>query len=133
MVAMKHYSARVERSGNWWAITIDGMKGTHSQTKRLDQVEANAREVIALMTESEPDSFTVDVVHEMPPAWRKVLEHYIELSNHASELHQRVAEAQELVVRDLVADGLTVRDVGVLTGLSFQRVAQVAKARQKAV
>jgi predicted RNase H-like HicB family nuclease len=43
------YRAQVARSGNRWAITIPKLPGAFSQCKRLDQAEATAREVIALM------------------------------------------------------------------------------------
>jgi predicted RNase H-like HicB family nuclease len=126
---MKHYTARAIRSGKWWAITIDGVKGAHSQAKRLDQVESNAREVIALMTDEDPETFEVEVVHELPDEWREVLEHYLALSNEVGDMHRRLAEAQDFTVTRLIDSGLTVRDVGTIMGLSFQRVAQV-KAKE---
>lgn len=122
---MKHYTARAVRSGKWWAITIDGVKGAHSQAKRLDQVEPSAREVIALMTDQDADSFTVDVVHELPTEWRQALEHYLELSNKASEFAQQLSEAQTVTAAQLLDSGLTMRDVGAMMGISFQRVAQL--------
>jgi predicted RNase H-like HicB family nuclease len=128
---MKLYTARAVRSGKWWAVTIDGVKGAHSQAKRLDQVESNAREVIALMTDQEADSFDVQVIHELPTEWRNVLEHYLKLSDEASERQQRLSEAQDVTVAQLIDSGLSMRDVGSLMGISFQRVAQV-KARETA-
>lgn len=127
MVAMKHYTARAVRSGKWWAITIDGLKGAHSQTRRLDQVEANAREVISLMTDEASDAFTVEVIQEMPEEWRQTLAHYIELENKVSELERALVEAQTTTAQEFVGNGFTVRDVGEVMGLSHQRVAQITR------
>jgi predicted RNase H-like HicB family nuclease len=127
---MKHYTARATRSGKWWAITVDQVKGAHSQARRLDQVEANAREVIALMTDEPADSFDVEVVPEIPQEWQETLELYARLSEEASEFHRRAAEARETTVHRLVECGLTFRDVGAVMGISYQRVAQIDKSHE---
>ncbi len=43
------YRVRAVRSGSWWAITVPELPGVFSQARRLDQVEAMAREAIAMM------------------------------------------------------------------------------------
>ena len=55
------YRVEVVRSGNWWAITVPDLPGTFSQAKRLDQVEANAREAIALMVDGDEGQLDLDV------------------------------------------------------------------------
>jgi predicted RNase H-like HicB family nuclease len=45
----KVYSARAQRDGKWWAISVKGLPGALSQVRRLDQAEHMAREVIALV------------------------------------------------------------------------------------
>lgn len=121
---MKHYTARAQRDGKWWAITVDGVKGAHSQARRLDQVEGNAREVISLMTGE--DSFTVDVVQELPEEIKESLALFFEASTEATEVHRRLMESQCFAVSTLVGAGFSVRDVGSLMGISYQRVAQLA-------
>jgi predicted RNase H-like HicB family nuclease len=123
---MKHYTAQATRSGKWWALTVDGLKGAHSQVKRLDQAEESVREVISLMTGDRPDSFTVDVLERLSPDLEKNLRSYIEVLNAFSELERRLSEAQAATVQELIGNGLTMRDVGSLMGLSYQRVGQIA-------
>ena len=58
------YRVRVVRSGGWWAITVPALRGVFSQAERLDCVESNAREAIAMMLdvdESEVGPIRVDV------------------------------------------------------------------------
>ena len=49
------FRVRAVRSGNWWSITVPELPGVFSQVKRLDQVEAMAREAIAMMLEVDTD------------------------------------------------------------------------------
>lgn len=55
------YTARCVRSGKWWAIEVPEVRGAHSQARRLDQVEAQARDAVALLLDVPPDSFDMDV------------------------------------------------------------------------
>ena len=49
------YQVRAVRSGNWWAITVPELPGVFAQAKRRDQVEAMAREAIAMMLDIDTD------------------------------------------------------------------------------
>jgi len=55
------YQVHITRSGEWWAIEVPEFPGTRSQAKRLDQVEAMAREAIALMIGVDETSFDVEI------------------------------------------------------------------------
>ena len=45
----RSYRVEAVRSGDRWSITVPELSGVFSQAKRLDQVEATAREAIAMM------------------------------------------------------------------------------------
>ncbi|SBT51113.1 type II toxin-antitoxin system HicB family antitoxin [Micromonospora auratinigra] len=55
------YTASCVRSDGWWAISVPEVEGVFSQARRLDQVEAMAREAIALMLDVDPQSFDITV------------------------------------------------------------------------
>ena len=61
---------RVEavRSGDWWAITVPDLRGVFSQAKRLSQVEATAREAIAMMLDIDESEVGPVDVQVQPPA-----------------------------------------------------------------
>lgn len=65
---MRTYTAVCRRSGDWWAISVDELKGVHSQARRARQVDAMARDAIALFLDVAPDSFNVTVRPEVAPA-----------------------------------------------------------------
>jgi predicted RNase H-like HicB family nuclease len=119
---------RVEavRSGDWWAITVLDLDGVFSQAKRLDQVEAHAREAIAMMLDIDEDDVgeldvhvtRPDSVAELLAALEVSIAAAAEASEEASRMRREVAQA----LRD---EGLPLRDVGKLIGVSHQRVHQL--------
>lgn len=125
------YIAACRRVGDWWAISVPQLKGVHSQTRRLDQVEAMAREAIALMLDVDPASIAVDVRPELPG----VVSHALEARRAARQAEEDAERATAAAVRALLDDGYTVRDAGAMLSLSPQRISQIApgaKARRKA-
>jgi hypothetical protein len=125
--SMTKYTARCRRSGRWWAIEIPEVNGgIYSQARRLDGVEAIARDAIALTLDVSPDSFAVEVVAVLPDEWETELEEAREARRTAVAAERQAQAALDRVVRRLVDAGLTVRDVGALLGLSYQRIAKRA-------
>jgi hypothetical protein len=127
MVEMSRtYRARAERVGRWWAVAVEADARTiHTQARRLDQVEAMAREATALALAVDPRSFELSIATELPAEEE-------DLIARARDARERAARAQVesmTVVRDavraLAAKGLSTRDVGALLGISYQRVAQI--------
>ena len=62
---MTVYKVDIERDGKWWAISVPELPGVFSQARRRGQVEAMARDAIALYLDVPLDSFAVSV-HERP-------------------------------------------------------------------
>ena len=115
------YTAVCRRAGDWWAISVPEIKGVHTQARRLDQVEAMARDAIALFLDVTPDTLAIEVRPEVPAeaaeavAARKAAR---EAETWADKLTRAAAAA-------LLAKGYTVRDAGALLGISPQRVSQL--------
>jgi len=122
----KAHRVEVVRSGGWWAITVPALDGVFSQAKRLDQVEDRAREAISLMLDvDEDDVGDLDVV-VTPPARVADLLGALEASVTAADEATRTAVAARREIAELLrAEGLPLRDVGVLIGVSHQRVSQL--------
>jgi predicted RNase H-like HicB family nuclease len=126
---MKTYTAVCVRSGDWWAIRVPELKGVHSQTKRLDQVEAMARDAIALFLEVEPGSFAVRVQPELPAEVSEALQARAE----AKAADERADQATRTAAALLLKKGYSVRDAGRLLGLSPQRVSQITASHKPVV
>jgi hypothetical protein len=126
MMAM--YTARCRRVGRWWAIEIPEVNGgIHTQARRLDRAEATARDAIALTLDVRPDSFAVQVVPVLSEEWRAGLDEVREARQSAVAAEQQAQVMVDRFVNRLMDGGLTVRDVGALLGISYQRVAKRAR------
>jgi len=126
------YRVQATRSGDWWAITIPALPGAFSQCKRLDQVEAMAREVIALMLDIDPtDVGDIEVDVQLPDQLADDLATLRRSERLADDARQAAAHAQRRAAEQLRAAGLSVRDIGRLLGVSHQRVSQIL-ARESA-
>ena len=128
----KVYTARAHREGKWWAISVKGVPGALSQVRRLDQAEAMAREVIALVLDVPEDSFDVVVAPELNEEHRDALAELDRAKEQYAESMAALAERQQKVTLLLVKDaGLTVRDAATVLGVSFQRVSQLTSHSRK--
>jgi hypothetical protein len=119
------YTVSAERHGDWWAITVDELRGVFSQARRLGQVEAMARDAISLFLDVPADSFDLSVREKLTPDTERVVAAAKE-ARAAAIAHQEVAsERSRAAARTLAAQGLPQRDIGRLLDLSHQRVAQL--------
>ena len=104
----------------------DDLRGVFSQAKRLNRVEATAREAIAMMLDIDESEVGPIEVQVRPPA---------EVVGLLDELHHSVSVAEEASaaaararreVAKLLSDaGFPMRDIGQLLGISHQRVSQI--------
>jgi DNA-directed RNA polymerase specialized sigma subunit len=126
------YTARAQRDGKWWAISVKGLPGALSQVRRLDQAEAMAREVIALVLDVPEDSFDVVVAPELSEEHRDALAELDRAKEQYAQSMAALAERQQKATLLLVRDaGLTVRDAATVLGVSFQRVSQLTSHSEK--
>src|SRR5258707_3907380 len=115
MVAVKQvYRVEVERgaSGRWWLIDVPDVPAAHSQARRLDQAEDVARELIALLTDSDPGSFDVDVNVRLPDELRADLDRAEELRQGAAPSPHDAALLARRACRPLHPDGLPLPGIG---------------------
>lgn len=119
------YTVRAVRAGAWWAIEVPEVEGTFTQARRLDQVEAVAREAIALMLDVPEDSFDLELDVTVPDAWAEVVAE-LQRTQEVARTAVEAASAQlRSVAKVLHGSGLPVRDVGSIMKVSPQRVSQL--------
>jgi predicted RNase H-like HicB family nuclease len=130
---MKDYLVQAElgRSGRWWVISVPDVPSAHSQARRLSDVDDTAGELIALMTDAPPGSFTVHVDVVLPEDVRRDLEESAALRDQAARSQARAAQLSRHAARRLRDQGLALRDVGQALGVSFQRAKQLIDEADK--
>lgn len=121
---MATYTAKATRDGKWWSVEILEL-GFFTQARRLDQVEEMARDAIALTLDVAPGSFDVTVAPELPATVQAIVDG-VRASREAAERasEQASAKARE-AARILHDDGMPLRDVGRVLGVSHQRAHQL--------
>jgi predicted RNase H-like HicB family nuclease len=126
MVAVRQtYTANAARDRDWWAITVDELPGVFSQARRLDQVEAMARDAIGLLLDIPSGAFDLSVRRTLAPETERIVNAAKEAKAEAIAHQQVASERSRTAARTLAAQGLPQRDIGRLLDLSHQRVAQL--------
>lgn len=121
-------TATAVRSEGWWAIEVTGVPGGpfHTQTRRLDQVEAMVKDGIALMAEIPEATIEVTVIPKLSQRDAELIDAVRASSQDAATAAELASKLSRQAVEQLRSEGMTVRDVGALLGVSPQRVSQLA-------
>lgn len=124
-MSRREYLVRATRSAGWWALVVPEVAGVFSQAKRIDQIEAMARDALAGVLEVAPGSFDLRVEVVVPSAWRALVD-AAERANLAADAASRDASRQlRESARAMANAGLPYRDVASIMGISAQRVSQL--------
>lgn len=121
-------TAHCERDDGWWVITVPGIRGLHTQVRRLDQVEAMVKDAAALLFEQPEESFTVTVVPQLAPDSLAAVEAVKRSRRELKAVEAKAARDNRTAVAKLRNLGLTVRDIGTILGVSPQRAHRIATA-----
>src|SRR5216684_780238 len=101
------YTARCQRSGDWWAISVPELRGVHTQARRLEKAEVMVRDATALFLDVPSVLFDVRIEPVLP-----------------RDLQGKVGRARKVRGEAEVLQ----RDAGRVLGLSHQRITQLLKA-----
>jgi predicted RNase H-like HicB family nuclease len=127
------YTARVRRSGAWWAIDVPELPGVYSQARRLDRVEPMARDAIALFLDVDPATLDIRVETNLPSDLRRDVDAVGRLRAEADRLQAESSGALRHLTHELLGRGLSVRDAAAILGISHQRVSQLVRPESERV
>jgi hypothetical protein len=122
---MKQFHVHATKSGTWWAVTIDEDPRAQTQARRLDKIEAAARSVLVDMNVLGPNEaarFTISIDADDLESLRNVA---IGAKRTALNAAEQASEAARTFARRASEEGLPVRDIGALLGMSYQRAHQL--------
>lgn len=126
MEVKRTYRVDVERDGRFWLLRVADVGVT--QARHLREVDAMARDLVALTTDSDPTSFDLDVHVEVPAATRRHLQRAERLRDQARDSQSKAAAELRAAAQELARSGLPLRDIGQLLGVSYQRAHQLVSA-----
>jgi hypothetical protein len=125
-VTKKVWNASARQVGKFWYIQVDGLSGS-TQGRSVKEIDLMVRDYITIMTETEPDSFDVNMQLLLPDDVAATLKRAGELRDIADNARKEAAVESRRAAKALRASGLTVRDIGAALGISFQRAHQLVK------
>jgi ribulose 1,5-bisphosphate synthetase/thiazole synthase len=118
------------REGRWWAVEIPQLgEDAVTQATRLADVVAEARDYIAVALDVRPSTIDVRVIVDDTPHARDIQvrsEQILTARRQAQALEAAAVEDAQALARELTRDGVPLRDIATLVGVSFQRVSQLA-------
>jgi len=126
----KSFRVVVNREDDAWLAEVDGLEGANTYARGLGGLEAYVREVIALAADLDPEE-----ADEVDLMWSyRTGDFGLDAAmNAAAQSRARLLAVERATQDDLQfavavgrARGLSVRDIAAMTGVSHQRVAQVA-------
>lgn len=124
-----NYKVEVQRDGKWWMIHVPDIDGL-TQARRLSEVNDMARSLIAISTDTKLEDVAVEIIAIRMESGqiRELLGLTEDIQNRRTQLRQ----LEEELLRDsrefayyLHAEGVPVRDIGELLGVTPQRVSQL--------
>ncbi|NEA41973.1 type II toxin-antitoxin system HicB family antitoxin [Streptomyces sp. SID11385] len=133
---MRDYTATATRSGNWWAVEVQGLPDQYvnaTQGATWAEAQEMAEDLVRLTHEFAGIDEDYTVV--LRPGDERVSHALEDLA--AARERQKAADAAEdealrRAARALTRHGFTVRDAAKLLGISYQRVSQLAPRRTAA-
>ena len=126
---MSSYEVRARRDGKWWMVEIPALNGL-TQARRFTEVEHMARDFIALTLDVPIESVAVEI-SVAKIAGINVEQRLAKIRKNrrtATELEQAALADTEQLAKELAAHDLTVREIGEVLDISFQRAHQLIRA-----
>jgi len=127
---VKTFQATVVRDGRWWLIHVPEIDGL-TQARHLAEAERMARSLIAITLDAAPDSFGVELTLDRVGSVADVgaeVSAIADLRARAARDEREATQKAVALAKRLAAEGLTVRDIGSVLGVSFQRAHQLVAA-----
>ena len=127
MVAMSRltFTVTAERGSRRWVLQCREHPGALSEVARLTDAEDAIREAIAFVADRPADSFDVDVIPAIAAETRAHLDAARALREQASDAQRQASAEMRVAARQLRADGMPLRDIGAVLGISHQRAHQL--------
>jgi hypothetical protein len=129
MVArMTTYHVTAQWRGRRWDLRCDELPTVFSEVARLDRAAEEVREAIAFVADVDEASFDVVVRPALPEAYQTEAAAAEEARALAARANSDAAAHARAAARALADEGLTMREIGAVIGVSHQRVAQLLAA-----
>lgn len=127
MAEVTTYTARATRDNDrFWLVHVPEL-GHYTQARTVGEIEAMARDLVATLRGVDPDALDLQVDIQLPGSARERLDRVIRLREREAAAKREAAAETRAAATELKQAGLSLRDIGKLLGVSFQRAGQLTK------
>lgn len=113
-----------ERTAEGWEVEVPELGNLKTSAKRLDKVEAHIREIAKNHPMAGDCELVIEIIAKMPGIICDVEAAQAKMRE-ANRLQEEASNEIRNVVSRMRDEGLTLRDIAVLLGVTPQRVAQL--------
>lgn len=130
-VSGKAFDVEVSREAGYWVAVVRGLRGGATETRRLDALDVEVRDLVSGMLDLDPDAVTLHWHYDkaLPAKAIRAMRHWTELRAKRDQVLADYERAQKELVAALDDAKVSLRDAAKLTGLSHQRMQQVRHQR----
>lgn len=118
-------TATAVRSVGWWGVSVPEVEGLFTQAKHLDQIPAMVADAVELLTNVPASRVEVTVHPKVPESVRAHLTEAKVQQDLAAAATTRATTELQQAARELKEQGMPLRDVGAVLGVSYQRAFQL--------
>ena len=128
-MAGRNFKVTAHRSNGWWALEVTGddlRYPAYTQSRRLDQAEAMARDLLALHFNIGADEVgMVEIVPVLDAALAEEVSRTRRAREEADKVRADATSQTRSTAQRLREQGMAQRDISVLLGVSHQAVSQL--------
>jgi hypothetical protein len=122
-----------ERTAEGWTVDVAALDNLHTTSKRLDKVREQVLELAKAQQVGDSNcEIVINIVARMPGIICDIESAQLKMRE-AAKLQEEASNEIRDVVGRMRQEGLTMRDIAVLLGVTPQRVAQLAPFAEQAV
>ena len=126
MTAVRTLEATAYRQGKWWMVSIPEIEGL-TQCKTIEKIPEQAADLASVILNVPTEHVALHVSYTLPKDAKAASESWhqaqAQLVTAKANVDARLAD----LARTLKGQGYTLKDIGALTGYTFQRIAQILK------
>lgn len=131
MAVMTTYDVHVTRDGKFWMIKVPAVERV-TQARKVSEIREMAQDLIEIMTEKPAAEIELDVHIDLPTEVQERLDRAEALRAEAAQAQGKAAEELRGAAARLHDIGLSMREIGQVLGVSYQRAHQLVSGGRQA-
>ncbi|NEE03849.1 hypothetical protein [Phytoactinopolyspora halotolerans] len=128
--ARRVFTCTPERDGDHWLVRCDQYPGVCTRTRALAQAIDNQRRSLAAILDVPPEHIAVELRPRLPGDAAEHVSRARELRSTAAWANHAAAQEIRAAARILAEAELSLRDIGTILGISYQRAHQLVHNRK---